>query len=268
MTDRDYVLGTQDEELARLGLQHRVWRPSVLDAWRRAGLTIGMTALDVGAGPGFAATDLAEIVGASGRVVAVERSRRFLDALAARAERLGLAHIEPREQDAVEQGYGEAVADFAWCRWLLCFVADPRAVVSHIAAALKPGAHVVFHEYADYGAWRLMPPEPEHERFRSLVMQSWRDAGGDPDVGARLPQWLEEQGFAILETRPIAWTVSRADFAWQWPASFMASGARRLVELGYIETDEAEGLATLLDRLPPGRRMMTPIVLEVIACKR
>jgi len=46
-TDRDYVLGTHDEELARLGLQHRVWCPVVLDCWQRAGLTVGKRVLDV-----------------------------------------------------------------------------------------------------------------------------------------------------------------------------------------------------------------------------
>src|SRR5437762_1871503 len=30
MSEKDYVLGTHDEELLRLGLQHRVWRPVVL----------------------------------------------------------------------------------------------------------------------------------------------------------------------------------------------------------------------------------------------
>jgi hypothetical protein len=47
--ERDYVLGTHDEELARLGLQHRVWRPVVLDCWRKAGITVGSRVLDVGA---------------------------------------------------------------------------------------------------------------------------------------------------------------------------------------------------------------------------
>ena len=30
--ERDYVLGTHDDEVMRLGLQHRVWRPRALDA--------------------------------------------------------------------------------------------------------------------------------------------------------------------------------------------------------------------------------------------
>src|SRR5438477_215163 len=79
-TDRDYVLGTHDEELARLGLQHRVWRPVVLDCWQRAGVTVDKRVLDVGAGPGYATVDLAEIVGTTGEVIALERSRNFVRA--------------------------------------------------------------------------------------------------------------------------------------------------------------------------------------------
>src|SRR6266536_2684057 len=79
--ERDYVLGTHEEELARLGLQHRVWRPVALDCWQRAGITVGKRVLDVGAGPGYAAIDLAEIVGPTGEVVALERSQNFIRAM-------------------------------------------------------------------------------------------------------------------------------------------------------------------------------------------
>src|SRR5215468_10855013 len=80
-TDLDYVLGTHEKELARLGLQHRVWRPVVLDCWQRAGITVGKRVLDVGAGPGYATVDLAEIVGPTGQVVALERSENFIRAM-------------------------------------------------------------------------------------------------------------------------------------------------------------------------------------------
>jgi SAM-dependent methyltransferase len=267
MSERDYVLGTHDEEVERLGLQHRVWRPQMLDAFRRAGIGPGASVVDVGAGPGFASTDLAEIVGPSGGILALERSRRFLDVLDDRARRLGLANIECREQDVAETGFGEGFADASWCRWLLSFVSDPRRTIGHVAAALKPGGRAVFHEYADYGAWRTLPPNPDVERFRTLVMQSWRDAGGEPDIALRLPGWLAEEGLEILEVRPLIHVVRKGDFIWEWPASFMAGGARRLAELGYVEAEEAERLGTALDRLPEGTWMTTPLVLEVIARK-
>src|SRR5947209_3114842 len=72
--ERDYVLGTHENELERLGVQHRAWREVVLDCWRNAGIGVGGKVLDVGAGPGYATVDLAEIVGPAGKVVAVERS--------------------------------------------------------------------------------------------------------------------------------------------------------------------------------------------------
>src|SRR5258706_6203782 len=88
--ERDYVLGTHDDEIERLALQHRVWRPRALDAWRRAGFTVGQTLLDVGCGPGMATLDLSEIVGPTGRIVAMDRSRRFLDVLESRRTQRGL----------------------------------------------------------------------------------------------------------------------------------------------------------------------------------
>jgi hypothetical protein len=61
--EADYVLGTHDDEVARLGLQHRVWRSVVTECWHRVGITHGWRVIDVGAGPGYATADLAEIVG-------------------------------------------------------------------------------------------------------------------------------------------------------------------------------------------------------------
>ena len=86
MAERDYVLGTHDDEIYRLGFQHRVWRPRALDAWARARIGDGCKVIDFGAGPGFATMDLAEMVGPNGQVHALERSRRFLDTLEAQAK--------------------------------------------------------------------------------------------------------------------------------------------------------------------------------------
>jgi hypothetical protein len=38
--ERDYVLGTHDDEVKRLALQHRVWGSRMLDAFERAGLRL------------------------------------------------------------------------------------------------------------------------------------------------------------------------------------------------------------------------------------
>lgn len=266
MNERDYVLGTHDAEIERLGLQHRVWRPRALDAWRRAGITVGQTVADIGAGPGFATQDLAEIVGPSGRVIALERSARFLAALQTRADRLGLANITTIEGDLLEVAPGEAMADALWCRWVLCFVADPRAALRAMLAMLKPGGVAIFHEYADYRAWRFAPRRPALEHYVGAVMASWRATGGEPDIALDVAGWLADEGFTV-EVRPIIDAVTPSNFVWQWPASFVESGSTRLVELGYLAADEADAVRRELAAATadPNALMVTPLVIELIA---
>src|SRR2546421_1314466 len=74
----DYVLGTGADESVRLGLQHRLWSAATHLLWERAGIQPGQTVLDLGCGPGHAALDLAQIVGPTGRVIAIDESASFL----------------------------------------------------------------------------------------------------------------------------------------------------------------------------------------------
>jgi hypothetical protein len=99
-------------------------------------------------------------------------------------------------------------------------------------------------------------------------MQSWRDAGGEPDVGLDLPAWLHAAGLEVAEVRPLTHIVRRSDFIWQWPAAFMATNAKRLHELGYASAEEAERFATALEGADDQSWMITPLVVEVIARRR
>lgn len=265
--EKDYVLGTHDEEIERLGLQHRVWRPRALDAWRRAGFTVGQTLLDVGCGPGYATLDLAEIVGAEGRVVGVDRSHRFLAALDAMRRQRGIENVATHELDLADAPLPQIAADGAWCRWVLCFVPRPRELLSRIHNALRPGARFVSHEYFHYTTWRLAPRCLPHEEFVETVVRSWRATGGEPDIALDLLRWLEELGFRIESATPIVDVVTPDNYVWQWPSSFVASGLRRFAELGELSETRADEIAEAFARAErePHTRMVTPAVLEVIA---
>lgn len=269
MAERDYVLGTHDEEIARLGLQHELWRPRMLAAWDRAGFADGMRIVDVGAGPGYATRDLAARVGARGEVIAVERSARFAAHGSAQCRERGLTQVRYVESD-VMQPLPARDMDASWCRWVGSFVASAETLVANIAAALKPGGVALFHEYADYRTWRASPPWPLLEEFVGHVMGSWRDSGSEPDVARELPALLQRRGFTLRHVVPIVWTVGPADPLWRWLAAYLQTGPQRLRELGRVDAAWIERLhAGLREREADDvTRMVTPMLFEIIAEKR
>ena len=267
--ERDYILGTNDEEIQRLGLQHRVWRSVMLDCWKQAGITVGSSVIDVGAGPGYAAVDLAEIVGPEGKVTAVERSAKFLEAMRATCGERGLTNIDIHEVDLMSDVLPGKGYDFSWCRWVACFVPDPGLLIRKIAAVLRPGGRAVFHEYGHYETWQGSPRLPVQEQFVQHVMRSWSETGGKADVGLDLPPLLTKNGLAVRAVIPHLFCISPRDYMWQWPAAFMTTGPARLQELGKFDqafTDKllAEFAAAEAN---PDSLMVTPLVLEIVAEK-
>lgn len=267
MPEQDYVLGTHDEELKRLGIQHLVWRPSMLEGWRRAGITRGMRILDAGAGPGYATVDLAAIVGAEGEVIGVERSARFARAARDRCAHAGASHARILEADLMLGVIDASGCDAAWCRWVACFVSSAGRLVEAIGRTLKPGGRAIFHEYADYGSWRLAPGRPSFDAFVAEVMASWRDTGGEPDIALALPSLLRASGFRVRQVTPIVFAAPPADFIWQWPSTFLKAHVPRLVELGRVDAAWADRVLRDFDQAErdPTTIMLTPIVLEIVA---
>jgi SAM-dependent methyltransferase len=263
--EHEYVLGTHDEELARLGLQHRVWRPRALDAWRRGNFTVGQTIVDIGCGPGYASLDLAEIVGPTGRVIAIDQSQRFLDVVKAAARK----NISTYKLDLDADDLPRVTANGAWVRWVFGFLKHPRELLERIAGILRPGATLVIHEYFDYGTWRFTRRSPSFEEFVATVMRSWRATGGEPDVGLDLSIWAEEVGFRLVSLMPIIEVITPSNFLWQWPKASVDVGLRRLIELGGVSEERAADIRREFGALEamPHTKMITPGVLEIIAVK-
>lgn len=268
-TDSDYVLGTHAEEIARLGTQHQVWRPHMLDAWARAGITRGSRVVDFGAGPGYATCDAAEIVGRPGHVTAIERSPQFLDYARRQSERREISWASFIQADLVDDDLALTGFDLAWCRWVASFVSSPAILLRRIADSLRIGGRAVLHEYQNYATWRVIPSSRRLDHFVGEVMSSWRASGGEPDVAALLLPLMTGVRLKLLGLRPLIFAIRPADFAWAWPASFVAGGAQRLVELGRMQRGDADALQADFRTLEqnPNAVMITPLVLEIIAEK-
>jgi SAM-dependent methyltransferase len=265
--ERDYVLGTHEAELERLGVQHRAWRPVVLDCWRQAGITTGSKVLDVGAGPGYATVDIAELVGPTGKVVAVERSTNFVNAIKNVIRDRELANVEVHELDVMNDDLPGGPFDFSWCRWVLCFVSDPNLLVKKIGGVLRTGGRAIFHEYGHYTTWQFLPRRASLEEFRNHVVATWRESGGEPDTGLQLPSWLNSNGFEVHSIVPRIFCLRPSDYMWRWPSEFVQVHLLRLLELGKIDivlADKVRSELAAAEQEEPSF-MITPLVLEIVA---
>ena len=269
LEDDDYIIGTDAVEIARLGQQHAIWRESALAGWRRAGLRPGMTVMDVGAGPGYAAFDLARLVGPQGRVIAVDQAPGFLEALQTGAAARGLANIETVESDLADFDWPDGVCDAVWSRWCLSFVPNVAGVLAGIDRALKPGGTFIAQEYVDYRTFRIEPCEPVFERFIEAVRESWMHFGGDPEIARRLPVMMSNLGWQAGPMTPIVHAAAPGDWIWTWPTTWLEQAPDRLAGLGFLERADVEALSLFLRarRQDPVSLMVTPMVLETVATK-
>jgi SAM-dependent methyltransferase len=265
--ERSYYLGTHDAETVRLGVQHRVWRAQVLDVWRRAGITIGSKAIDAGSGPGHATLDLAEIVGPTGRVYALDRSNNFRAAIEAGARVRGLSNIDLHNVDLGTDPIPVGGVDAVFIRWVLIFMDDPIAVLRKLVGSLRPGGRLICHDYYNWGAMSWTPHSPVLAEFVETAIRDWLASAGDINVARKILPALSSIGLRLIEARPIIFAATPRDFAWQWPKTFIPPHAKRLAERGIVTGEWAAKVARAWDEAEadPRTLMTTPLLMEILA---
>ncbi len=237
MNAAEYVLGEADAELHRLRRQQATWAAQTRDWIAQLRLEPGQTVVDAGCGPGYVVPLLREAVGETGRVIAVDASRRYLQELeqqvtSERWRNVEIVHAKLEELD------WRASVDAVFARWVLTFPADPAAIVDRIAAWLKPGGRANLIDYNHEG----ISVYPHSTGFRRVVeaMRQWvADRGGDAFVAGRIPRMLADAGLELRGLTPLVRCGSPGSEIWKWAEEFF---------LHHSETMAAQGLLTASER--------------------
>ncbi|HTV14181.1 MAG TPA: class I SAM-dependent methyltransferase [Acidobacteriaceae bacterium] len=126
----------------------RQWRMQperLLEPYVRAGMTV----LEPGPGMGFFTLTLARLVGAQGRVIAVDLQPKMLEGLRRRAQRAGLAErIETRVAGSDSLGIGDLAVgvDFVLASAVVHEVPPVERFFEEIASVLRPGGAILLAE--------------------------------------------------------------------------------------------------------------------------
>ena len=140
----------------------------------------GSRGLDVGCGVGLFALWLAEAIGPSGRVVAIEPSKERVEAARHFVGRGPLgSRLELREGDATKLDLADASFDWVWCGDVLHHVHETDRALRELARVVRQGGRIVVKEsQLLHGVF--LPGHPELERrLRQAEMEWSRHEGGE-----------------------------------------------------------------------------------------
>ena len=243
-----YVLGHTDQELERLIEQARQIGPITRRFFLEAGVAPGMRVLDVGSGAGDVSFLVAELIGAAGEVVGVDRSPIAIRTANARKAPLVQSNVSFIEGDPAAMTLDHPF-DAVVGRYVLMFQPDPVALLRGVARHLRPGGVIVFHEIDWHGA-RSHPPVPTYDRCCRWIVKTLAQSGADPHFGAKLAACMNAAGLPAVKLHIESIVSAGPDPAEM--AKFMADLARTLLpamlRLG-IATAEEVGIDTLAVRI-------------------
>ena len=191
-------------ELERLKRQAEFARPLERRLLNAAGLRQGMTALDMGCGPGLVAVEMADLVGSSGSVTGVDISDTLLATARRYATACGADHIQFQRGNVYELDLPKNHFDFAYTRFFVQHLERPGDALDNIRRVLKPGGTLCVLDIDD--GWLSLVPEPAvYAEFNRRSMAGQAAKGGDRHVGRKLGRHLQKAGFvdAAVDIVPV-----------------------------------------------------------------
>lgn len=149
-----------------------------------AGLRAGMRVLDVGLGAGDTAFQAAEVVGAGGQVVALDRDAGVIELARRRARAAGLPNVAFHEGDIWALPIAEPF-DAVVGRLILMHQPDPAGALRVLLPHLRPGGLVVCQE-VDLHAPMVMPPLSLLTQILGWMTETATRAKTEARMGAKL----------------------------------------------------------------------------------
>jgi SAM-dependent methyltransferase len=168
------------DEVARLGKLQGLHDEASIRRLLALGVAPGRHCLELGAGAGSIARWMADQVGPTGTVTAVDRDTSQLHQLGESP------HVSVVEDDIATMAFPPATYDVIHSRSVLMHVDAATAVVSRLVPALRPGGAVLFEEADGAPALAAVDPPPPFVAVMVPLARRWTWARQLPELLARL----------------------------------------------------------------------------------
>lgn len=172
----EYFLKTGNDDRERLTIVSKLYNPNAFRFMKKAGLKAGMIVLEIGAGTGHMAVEVAKEIGPRGKIVVSDKSEDQLKVAQEIAYNAGIRNAEFLKLD-IDQDLIKFQEEFdcVYGRWIVEFSQNPDMVLQHIFRSLKKGGIFAYEgvdvsdrEYFSY------PYSPLVEQWFHLIHRNWQ----------------------------------------------------------------------------------------------
>lgn len=153
----------------------------------------GERVLDIGAGPGFLATELAASAAPDGAVVGTDISESMLAIAAARLDSVSDVEFRFEHADACALPYADASFDAVVSTQVYEYLEDIAGALSELARVLRPGGRALVLDTD----WDSIVWHSGDSLRMQRVLDAWDEHLVDPHLPRRLIGLLEQAGLTV-----------------------------------------------------------------------
>jgi SAM-dependent methyltransferase len=225
--------------------------------FREAGIGPGQRVLDIGSGVGDVALLAARLVGSSGEVVGIERDLRSITRAQARVAEAGVGNVSFIHCDVSEIPHGKCF-DAAVGRFILMWLSDPVSVLRSISRFVSPGGVIAFQEPYWPPLLALLAPLPLWSATASVLHETFRRSGANPELGPALYRAFQEAGLPGPSMRLEMSLGEGPDFA-QWFYDILCTLRPQILQLN-VPIGALGDIDTLVQRLQDESKSSNSVV--------
>lgn len=207
----EYLPGFEKSEFDRLNIQSRFYESQTVNFLQECGLKNGMNVLDFGCGIGGSTLALAKIVGSSGKVTALERSEKYIEAAKEKIFNAGLENVEFILGDETNFLSNDQSFDICFGRLVLMYQDNPIKCLIELKSKVKKGGLMVFEETNLSDMGKSFPSSKIFEDCWKWAYLACKNSKIELNMGYKLTRLFETIGIDVKVNKIMGKVASSAD---------------------------------------------------------